>query len=307
MRRRLKLLTVGLVLVTAAVAGCSSTTAGSAGAIQDDVELAAAAPASSSAGPTSSPDPVGPSPAPTEAPASPVASPTDSPSLPAAVYVPADNLGGSTSTASVCDLGLEYECGDIGSSGVGTVFYASAIPFKCGQYMTSSCNYLEAAPNLWAPNSQSTCEMTRSECGGSNQNTSDFSGTGKGITWCTGKGATSSISGAVNEAIGSGFSNTLAIIPTCNQGDAANAAQRYEGGRKIDWALPSRDELDALYYYPNRAAIGGFTSTTYWSSSQTTSAGEKHAFAHYFDKANSEVVDQPSKGAALGVRPVRAF
>ena len=43
MRARLKLLTVGLVLVTAAVAGCSSTTAGPDGAIQDDVELAAPA------------------------------------------------------------------------------------------------------------------------------------------------------------------------------------------------------------------------------------------------------------------------
>ena len=303
MRTRMKLLTVGLVLVTAGVAGCSSTTAGSAGAIQDDVELAAS-PSSSSAGPTSSPDPVIPSSAPTEAPASPVASPTDLPSLPAAVYVPADNLGGSASTASVCDLGLEYECGGIGSSGVGTVFYASAVPFKCGQYMTSSCNYLESAPNLWAPNSQSPC---KSACGGSNQNTSDFSGTGNGITWCTGKGETSSISGAVNTVIGSGFSNTLAIIPMCNPGDAANAAQRYEGGRKIDWALPSRDELDALYYYPNRAAIGGFPSLQYWSSSQTPSAGEKYAFAHYFDKANSTVVDTERKGAALGVRPVRAF
>ena len=39
MRTSLKLLTVGLVLVTAAVAGCSSTTAGPAGAIQDDVAV----------------------------------------------------------------------------------------------------------------------------------------------------------------------------------------------------------------------------------------------------------------------------
>ena len=52
MRTRMKLMTVGLVLVTAAVAGCSSTTAGSAGAIQDDV---VAAPGSDpTASPTSS-------------------------------------------------------------------------------------------------------------------------------------------------------------------------------------------------------------------------------------------------------------
>ena len=39
----MKLLTVGLVLVTAAVAGCSSTTAGTDGAEQDDVPTAAPA------------------------------------------------------------------------------------------------------------------------------------------------------------------------------------------------------------------------------------------------------------------------
>ena len=44
----MKLLTVGLVLVTAAVAGCSSTSAGPDGAIQDDVELAAPASAGAS-------------------------------------------------------------------------------------------------------------------------------------------------------------------------------------------------------------------------------------------------------------------
>jgi hypothetical protein len=48
MRSGLKLLTVGLVLVTAAVAGCSSTTAGSDGAIQDDVQIAPTASAGAS-------------------------------------------------------------------------------------------------------------------------------------------------------------------------------------------------------------------------------------------------------------------
>ena len=46
MRRRFKTLTVGLVLATAAMAGCSSTT-GSSGAVQDDV--ASSAPASAGA------------------------------------------------------------------------------------------------------------------------------------------------------------------------------------------------------------------------------------------------------------------
>ena len=53
MNKPLNLLTVGLVLVTATVAGCSSTTAGSAGAVQDDV--ASSAPASSGAATAASP------------------------------------------------------------------------------------------------------------------------------------------------------------------------------------------------------------------------------------------------------------
>ena len=152
MRTRMKLLTVALVLVTAAVAGCSSTTAGPDGAIQDDVELAASPPASSPAGPTSSPAPVTPSPGPTEAPASPVASPTDSPAGSESPDDPA-LLGGSfPGSNDVCESGMEYECGGIGQSGVGTVFYASTIPFSCvanGVDLTSSCNYLEVAPNGW--------------------------------------------------------------------------------------------------------------------------------------------------------------
>jgi hypothetical protein len=47
MRTRFQTLTIGLMLATAAMAGCSSTTAGSSGAVQDDV--ASAAPASAGA------------------------------------------------------------------------------------------------------------------------------------------------------------------------------------------------------------------------------------------------------------------
>ena len=41
MRTRFQTLTIGLMLATAAMAGCSSTTAGSSGAVQDDVASAA--------------------------------------------------------------------------------------------------------------------------------------------------------------------------------------------------------------------------------------------------------------------------
>ena len=40
----------------------------------------------------------------------------------------------------------------------------------------------------------------------------------------------------------------------CELGGATNAARRYEGGGKIGWALPSRDELNAalLLHEPGR-------------------------------------------------------
>ena len=66
------------------------------------------------------------------------------------------------------------------------------------------------------------------------------------------------ISGAGATAIGSGFSNTSALSPACGSGNAALAAQQYEGGGESDWALPSIDELIALYNYGGRNAIGAY-------------------------------------------------
>ena len=299
MRTPFKTLTVGLVLATAAMAGCSSTTGGSAGATQDDVELAASAPASSSAVPTSSPDPIGPSPAPTEAPASPVASPTDSASGSSAGGV----LLGST-PQDVCNANMQYACGDIGESGVGTVFYASSSPFECGANMESSCNYLEMAPNMWNPNSSSTCKVaTGTSCDGSLQTTSDFSSTGLGFPWCTGSGATSPISGTINQVIGSGFANTTAMVPVCNSGDAGNVARSYTGGGLTDWSLGSLNELNALYTYSGRAGVGGFNSGYYWSSSEFS---KTYAWDQLFT-TNTKGSSSGSKYNSNGVRPVRAF
>ena len=274
MRTRMKLLTVGLVLVTAAVVGCSSTTAGTAGAIQDDDELAA----TSSAAPAESPSPSGSSAPPA--------------------------LQGSVSVNNnVCDSGLAYKCGGIGQSGVGIVFYASATSFACGVGLLLKCNYLEVAPNLWGPPPAAQCKKVGSPCGGTSndQTTSDFSSSGRGISWCTGSKAGTKISGAVL-AIGSGLANTLAMLPMCSSGDAASAANEYRAGVKSDWALPSRDELSALYYYSDRAAIGGFTSNGYWTSSQSDSTDAAWYVSFSSGYAGSMVTNQ-----SQGVRPTRAF
>ena len=318
----MKLLTVGLVLVTAAVAGCSSTTAGPDGAIQDDVELAASPPASSSAGPTSSPDPIIPSPEPTEAAASPVASPTDASSP---TDVPDDQalLGATAVNNNVCDLGLDYKCGDTGPGG-GTVFYALSTGFACGADMGSTCNYLESAPNLWRAY-KTSCKKADGDrktnsyggtCAGSSQETSDFTQTGDGFQWCPtyAPGNQELISGAVATAIGSGYANTIASKGKCNSNDsytAAQVAQYYNGGGQTDWFLPSKDELDALYYYSNRAAIGGFTpGGWYWSSTQAlTPDGSKGYHYAVFRSFQSQPIQQYQtyKEYTLGVRPIRAF
>ena len=311
MRTRLKLLTVGLVLVTAAVAGCSSTTAGPDGAIQDDVELAAS-PSSSSAGPTSSPDPV--------------ASPTDAPS---ATDSPDDQalLGATPVNNNVCDLGLDYKCGDTGPGG-GTVFYALSTGFACGADMGSTCNYLESAPNLWRAY-KTSCKNAEGQrksgsyggtCAGSSQETSDFTQTGDGFQWCPtyAPGNQELISGAVATAIGSGYANTITIADPgkCNPKEAytaAQVAQYYKGGGQTDWFLPSKDELDALYYYSNRAAIGGFTpGGWYWSSTQALtpdgSKGYNYAVFRSFQPTPAVPYQyQTYKEFTLGVRPIRAF
>ena len=306
MGTRFKTLTVGLVLATAAVAGCSSTT-GSSGAVQNDATAPASAAASSvaSTGPAPSPDPVSPSPAPTEASASPVASPTDLPSPSGSSAGPAV-LGGSQSgpgSNDVCDSGMEYVCGDIGASGVGTVFYANSTAFPCGADMTSMCNYLEVAPQGW----NGTLAKCPGGCGGSTDTTSDWGsdgkGTGVGYKYCTGPGQNTVIPNAYGTLIGTGYPNTLAMLTMCNSGTAAKQVSVYNGGGMTDWSLPSQDELNALYYYTGRNAIGGFAAAYYWSSSQVN---KTEAWYQSF-KNGSQYGGGSGKTGQIGLRPVRAF
>jgi hypothetical protein len=88
-----------------------------------------------------------------------------------------------------------------------------------------------------------------------------------GIRWNNGSDITT---GATGTAIGTGLSNTNAII--ASQGEtatsyAAGLARAYTGGGYTDWYLPSKDELNKLYL--NKTAIGGFADDYYWSSTET--------------------------------------
>jgi hypothetical protein len=163
------------------------------------------------------------------------------------------------------------------------------------------------APNMWNPNSSSTCKQeTGTSCGGTLQTTSDFSATGKGFVWCTGYGGTGQILGARGTGPGAGFDDTRAMVQVCKSGDAGNAARSYTGGGLTDWNLPSLDELSALYVYSGRAGVGGFNSGGYWSSTQ---AGLRNMYwtasAVNFD--TGQTASEVYRYIALGVRPVRAF
>jgi hypothetical protein len=177
--------------------------------------------------------------------------------------------------------------------------------------MESSCNYLEVAPNGW-----NGALVDCNGCGGSPDKTSDWGqsgiGTGRGYAYCTGMGDKKQIPNASGTDIGSGYANTTAMVQNCVAGDAGQQVRKYHGGGMTDWSLPSFYELNALAYYPNRNAIGGFADDSYWSSSQPANAcsdtrrgGDCTAYAEIFGgEKKQENVYAPNK---LGIRAIRAF
>jgi len=130
----------------------------------------------------------------------------------------------------------------------------------------------------------------------------------KGLVCTTGNISTSSawgcsgtlIAGADGTAIGTGNQNTIDIMAGCSTaGIAARLAGDLVQGGYDDWYLPSKDELNKLSL--NQAAIGGFTATLYWSStengsgsawSQNVVTGQAFSFA---------------KSTGVYVRAVRSF
>ena len=116
------------------------------------------------------------------------------------------------------------------------------------------------------------------------------------------------ISGAVSYAIGSGASNTAAIIVSCSDSQsAARACADYsvtvDGTTYDDWYLPSLDELVAIN--TNKVAIGMPSVGVYWSSTQQEIYGpESNAtcVSFFFDSPAGS-----GKTAGLNVRPVRSF
>ena len=194
---------------------------------------------------------------------------------PTTYYVRPVRAFGTVSVATAVIDG--FQVGDAGPGG-GIVFYAAPTPFKCGVDMTADCKYLEAATangtttSTWKP-------ATKAQWGCSSTNVMTLAQ------------RTASLE------IGRGRANTNMI--NCGASSAGSIAKAYNGGGKTDWFLPSRNELDQMY--DNRAAIGGFASDGYWSSSES---GAGYAWLQYFDGGYQYGYN---KTYTVYVRPVRAF
>jgi hypothetical protein len=78
---------------------------------------------------------------------------------------------------------------------------------------------------------------------------------------------------SLGTAIGAGLANTKALLadPACT-GGAVRLVAEYRGGGRDDWFLPSKDELNELFTYGGRAAVGGFESDRYYFSSSVVSS-----------------------------------
>ena len=184
---------------------------------------------------------------------------------------------GTTTTPPTCAAGGVCVVGNTGPGG-GKVFYVASSPFACGPSLASSCTYLEAAPS-------GSPDVTRS--------------------WATGGNQNAAVSGADGTTIGTGQQNTIDIVAqsgnvaaTC----AAAYANDYTSGGYSDWFLPSKDELTQMYV--NRVAIGGFTTSTYWGSSEAEYDGNDRSLALGFNGGSNAI---GFKWAVGYVRPVRAF
>lgn len=118
-----------------------------------------------------------------------------------------------------------------------------------------------------------------------------------GIQW---RNTSSTTTGATATALGSGNDNTATIVNNQGAGNyAAKICFDLVLGGYSDWFLPSKDELNQLFL--NKAAIGGFTSDYYWSSSEGNSV---FAWSQKFD-TGAQLADQ--KLSNRRVRAIRAF
>jgi hypothetical protein len=191
---------------------------------------------------------------------------------------PCVGLGAATTTtvALTCATGGTCALGDTGPGG-GVVFYVAEANFtSTGSDCNTSCKYLEAEPAIIR--------------------------TG---TWCN---VDTSIGASVrNTAIGTGMSNTNNADATCSSG-AIQTALDYSRNGKIDWHLPSFDELAQLYTQRNLAGIDiGSPAVYYWSSTEQGVGGGNAARMYRFNDGATNISGGKTGLSSVRIRIIRAF
>ena len=171
-----------------------------------------------------------------------------------------------------------YAIGGTGPGG-GTIFYVAETDFNCGPSLTLSCRYLEAAPI-----------------------TGSTAWTDAGYQWSG--NVSTSVNGALQTGIGTGYSNTLAIVAQSSTAErAATKAQSYRGPNNLsDWYLPSQNEL---YQMLGIVPLDG----RYWTSTQFNGA-PRNARLYDFNisiSPNTASLGGGGKTQLNKVRPIRAF
>ena len=157
-----------------------------------------------------------------------------------------------------------YAIGDIGPSGVGKVIYDAGSVQSWGRYIEAAEPYTDAGQRVWSGQQFVSC-------------------------------------GASGTAIGTGKSNTAAIIAQSNTANcAATICTAFNGGGFTDWFLPSRDEM-TQWYNQKSYFTSVNTGREYWTSSETASDG---GYAIYMVTGGISV-----KGKSSGYlsRPMRYF
>lgn len=120
-----------------------------------------------------------------------------------------------------------------------------------------------------------------------------------GVIWgCAG----TSIPESEGLAVGTGLSNTNAILTVCSTaGIAAKICSDLVLGGYSDWYLPSMDELNLMYNNLKLMGLGSFAAASYWSSSEYS--GTNSYFTSFANGTNGSAL----KSISNRVRAIRTF